>query len=272
MFTRDLTYEKSATGKRVRKFGLALRANPPTFSRGNRLFFLCGANQGPGTPSVRRETIKRFIEGLSPEYRVIYAEGIFNELVKIGQNKNALDLEHEISAIADKILIIMESPSAFCELGAFSHPTLRKKLVIINDSKFRGSGSFIDTGPIAAAVEAKSPVLWYPMGADGVFKLDGIGKIFGDLENALDTRTPMTTAFRPERPEELDANKYSLYFIHDLVLFAGPIAHKELIAVLIEAFGKRNFDMVTRLLGVLREARLVVSYMGGVRISVFKAG
>ncbi|WP_133118093.1 retron St85 family effector protein [Burkholderia ubonensis] len=260
MLTRNLTYENSAIGKRVRTFGLDLRSSPPAFSRGNRLFFLCGANQNPGKPSARREAIKTFAEGVSPEYRVIYAEGIFNELARLGQNKNALDLEHEISAIADKILIVLESPSAFCELGAFAHPTLRKKLVIINDSKFRGSNSFIETGPIAAATEAKSPTLWYPMGANGITETDGIGTIFSDLADALDTRATATTTFRPARPDDLGANKYSLYFIHDLVLFFGPVSNKEVIAILIEAFGKKNFDMAAKLLGVLREARLIVSH------------
>ena len=61
-----------------------------------------------------------------------------------------MSLEHQITAIADKIVIVLESESALCELGAFTHKDLRKKLVVINDSRFRASESFINTGPIAA--------------------------------------------------------------------------------------------------------------------------
>lgn len=81
MLTRRLKYETSAIGIRLKKFGQALRASPPFLSRANQLLFLCGANRSVGVPSARREAIKRFIEGLSDDYRVIYAEGVFNEAV-----------------------------------------------------------------------------------------------------------------------------------------------------------------------------------------------
>nr|WP_315597664.1 retron St85 family effector protein [uncultured Cupriavidus sp.] len=256
---RDLKYEKSAISKQLERFASRLRLRSPSLSRTNRLLFLCGANRSPGVPSPRRQAIKRFIESMSPDYRVIYAEGVFTELAKVGHGTNALDMEHEISAIADRILIVLESPSAFCELGAFAHKTLREKLIIVNDSQFRGNGSFIDTGPLAAAQECKSPILWYPMGADGLLKTDGIGAIFSDLKAAVDSR-PITIG-KPASSDiaDLSANKLSLYFIHDLVLFVGPLTYAELIDVLVAAFGKKSFDAAKSLLGILREARLIVS-------------
>lgn len=261
MLKRNVQYEKSATGIRLRKFGLALAASRPSLSRASQLIFLCGANRAEGGPSARREAIKRFVEGLSPDNRVLYAEGVFQELSKIGHNKNVLDLEHEISAIADKIVIILESPSAFCELGAFAHPTLRKKLIVINDQQFRKAESFINTGPVAALTEADSPVLWYPMTKDGVWNLDGIGATFSALKAAVTPRVTTGVARISANVSDLGADKTSLYFVHDLVLFTGPISYDELISVLIAAFGDKPYDMLKRLLGVLRAAGLVQSYM-----------
>lgn len=258
MSVRDLKHKNTALSRQLEKFAVRLRGRQPSLSRGHRLFFLCGANLSPGVPSPRRQAIKRFVEGISADYRVIYAEGVFNELAKIGHGMNALDLEHQISAIADKVLIVLESPSAFCELGAFAHKTLREKLVVINDSQFRGSGSFIDTGPLAAAMESKSPILWYPMGKDGL-KLDGIGAIFGELKKVLDSMPTSVAKSANLSFGDLAASKQSLYFVHDLVLFAGPITHAELIDVLLSAFGKKSFDVAKNLLGILREARLVSS-------------
>lgn len=267
MITRKITYEKSAIGNRLKKFGLALRVSPPSISRANRLFFLCGANRSRGLPSARREAIKRFVEGLSSEYRVIYAEGIFNELAKLSSSKNVLDLEHEISLIADKILIVLESVSAFCELGAFAHKSLREKLIVINNSQFRESNSFINTGPIAAAVEAKSPVLWYPMAESGLDKLDGIGATFHSLKAAINGKSTKGSVHVSSDISILSPNKESLYFIHDLVLFTGPITYQELISILIEAFGKKSYDMLSKLLGILREARLITcSEVGKIRV------
>lgn len=55
-------------------------------------------------------------------------------------------------------------------------------------------------------------------------------------------------------------NKYSLYFVHDLVLFAGPISHEELVTVLKCLFPiEKSFDALKNLLGVLRESGLVSS-------------
>jgi hypothetical protein len=101
------------------------------------------------------------------------------------------------------------------------------------------------------------------MGADGLIKTDGIGAIFSDLKAAVDAR-PITVG-KPTSPDiaDLSANKLSLYFIHDLVLFVGPVTHAELIDVLIAAFGKRSFDAAKSLLGILREARLILSNQVG---------
>lgn len=259
MLSRALKHDKSAISTRVKKFGLAVLAGPCFLARANQLMFLCGANRSAGVPSARREAIKRFIEGLSPDYRVIYAEGVFNELIKIGHNRNVLDLEHEISDIADKILIVLESPSAFCELGAFAHQSFRKKLIIINDLRFKTQQSFINTGPIAAAEEVRAPVLWYPMGS-GVEVVDGIGATFKPLNDAIASKPAHGAARINDDLSNLAATKESLYFVHDLVLFAGPLSYQELVEVLIVGFGKKNYDMLKRLLGVLRAAGLLRSF------------
>lgn len=270
MNNRNLTYEKSAIHYRLKKFGTALQAVPPLISRSSQLFFLCGANSGVNTPSKRREAVKQFIENLSPQYRVIYAEGIFNELTKISTSKNVLDLEHEISSIADKIVIVLESESAFCELGAFAHKSLRDKLIIINNSAYKKSNSFINTGPISAAIEAKSPVLWYPMNDNGIHKLDGIGATFNGLKIALNASSSKGSTRIKSDISVLTTKKESLYFIHDLVLITGPVTHHELIEILIATFGNKPYDLLSRLLGILKEARLIYGFDVGDK-RVFKA-
>lgn len=262
MLSLALKHENGAISTRVKRFGLAIQAGPCFLTRANQLLFLCGANSSAGVPSARRESIKRFIEGLSASYRVIYAEGVFSELLKIGHSKNVLDLEHEISAIADNIIIVLESPSAFCELGAFSHHKLREKLIVVNNSQFRSQRSFINTGPIAAAEEVKAPVLWYPMG-DGVDVVDGVGATFKLLRDAVTSNAVHGSKRVHGDLSNLVPTKESLYFVHDLVFFAGPISHQEIVDVLIVAFGKKNYDMLKRLLGILRAAGLVRSFDAG---------
>ena len=78
---------------------------------------------------------------------------MFLTLQKEGHKGNILDVEHDISEFADHIIIILESPSAFAELGAFAHAKLRNKLIIINDKKYESENSFINLGPIKAIRE-----------------------------------------------------------------------------------------------------------------------
>lgn len=256
----EIAHTRSAIGRRIREFGLTLMVSPPSLSRAKQLIFLCGANQSENVPSERRAAVKKFIGAISPTNTVIYAEGIFNEIAKFGHQSNALDVEHEISEIADKIIIILESESAFCELGAFAHKALREKLIIINNSQFKDSKSFINTGPIAAALEAKAPVIWYKMSDNGHIRRDGIGATFTELRKALE-HAPTRVAHIPfSKLSELGLNKASLYFVHDIVLFTGPVRLEELITILKIIFprtAKKNFESLKSILGILREGQLL---------------
>ncbi len=252
-----LLHNKSATGIRLEKFGLALKASPPLLLRNRQLIFLCGANQSENVPSARRTALKTFIQKNSASSTVIYAEGVFGELRKYGSQKNALDLEHRIAKIADKVIIVLESPSAYCEFGAFAHHTLRKKLIVVNDSQFKGSQSFINLGPIAAVEEVKSPVIWYPMSKNGVTVLDGIGAAFPEILRAVDHTSRVGNPVDYSLLSSLAIDKSCLYFIHDLVLLAGPISHAEIADILKLIFGDKDFDTLKSLLGVLRESKLV---------------
>lgn len=266
---RTLLHPNSAIGKRLANFGLALKASPPLLLRSRQLIFLCGANQALNTPSIRRSSLKMFIEGVSAASTVLYAEGIFSELRKFGSQKNVLDIEHRISEIADKIIVILESPSSYCELGAFAHEALRHKLIVINDSQFKTSESFINLGPIAAIEEAKAPVLWYPMSTNGVKVLDGIGATFPALQQAIDHKTAHGTPVGFADLSDLLMNKICLYFIHDIVLFSGPVSHEEIVQILKYLFGEKSFDLLKNLLGVLRESQLVrVRQVGSKRVYV----
>lgn len=267
MLSRALIQNRGAIGTRIKAFKQAIVCDPVYLVRASQLIFLCGANHESGQPSARREALRRFLHSQSPDLRVVYAEGVLSELTKIGHNKNVLDLEHEISSIADRIIIVIESVGAACELGAFAHEGLRRKLVVINDEHYRTAKSFLNEGPIAALGEAKAPVFWYPMANSGINKVDGIGAIFSPLAKEILGKKSAGSSRQVITPTELRANKVSLYFIHDLVLMAGPISLSELVDLLKFLFGDRSYDPLKQLLGVLRAADFLVSNdISGTRI------
>lgn len=216
--------------------------------------FLCGANRGKDLCSKRREAILSFAKRNLPNTEFFLAESVFNVLKSEGHKKNILDVESDISAFADYVLIVLESESAFCELGAFaSSKNTRNKLIVINDITHRYANSFINMGPIKAIEETvgEDKLLYYKMSQDGRERGDAIGHTFSELYNILN-KEPAT---RRRRVEEFDPThvftKNSLRFMHDLIYFSGPILSSELKFILDELFGNKGGKQLNNHLGLL---------------------
>lgn len=190
-----------------------------------------------------------------PHAHFFLAEKMFAILKTEGHKGNLLDVEKLISEFSDYVLIVLESPSSFAELGAFSNDILRKKLVVINDEKFKYSESFINLGPIAAIKEATCPerIVYYNMSHSGVMRRDAIGDTFFQLHEFF--KDPIAERSKSIKITQLhpgnNFDKLAAMFLHDIILLLGPLAHKEVIAVLIRIFGKANFNEVSHLLAIL---------------------
>jgi hypothetical protein len=216
-----------------------------------RLMFLCGANQAKNEPSERRKAIAKFIEINRKDWDVVYAEKVYNRFIEIGKSLNSLDFEHALVKYSDNVLIILESPSAFAELGAFSEKEIRKKVVVVNNSDFRSSESFINTGPIQAILESNpKSLLDYKMGK-GVDKLDGIGTIFSSLNSILSSSKMQTQVSLLHCDLSKNENIYTLYLIHDLICISYCISYSEIIEILKEIFGPQAYNSLSTGLCVL---------------------
>ncbi|WP_320128482.1 retron St85 family effector protein [uncultured Sphaerochaeta sp.] len=108
--------------------------------------FLCGAVSTDSQKSGRFQLKEHFSQHYADAYDFIIADDIS------GKNDSEDDLltqENILGDYSDCIIIILESESAFAELGAFAnHKTLVEKLLIVNDKQFKGKKSFINKGPI----------------------------------------------------------------------------------------------------------------------------
>ena len=212
----------------------------------SKFVFLCGANRNNTDISARRSAIIEFAKRHLPHTQFFIAEKMFPILQKEENKDNILDIENEISKFADKIVVVLESASAFTELGVFSHDSeLRKKLIVINDSKFRDSTSFISLGPLEAIKESsgKDHVIDYKMNEDGICRLDSIGDIYDPLFEILKEtiqRRPSAVSLEECNPAT-NFNKESAMMVHDLVYFSGPVKHTELVEILLLIFGKHSF-------------------------------
>jgi hypothetical protein len=107
--------------------------------------FLCG-----GAGSISRDTLRDYLlhNKSNLNVNIFYAERVWN-LIASRTDHSALEMESELADLADLVIIIVESPGTFAELGAFSlNDSLRQKILPIVDSIHSIEQSFIGTGPL----------------------------------------------------------------------------------------------------------------------------
>jgi hypothetical protein len=123
-------------------------------------------------------------------------------------------MERDLAALADLVVVIVESPGTFTELGAFSlSEELRKKLLPIVDIEYRGAASFITTGPLQW-IEAESsfaPTIYV--------SLPRILQAVDEVEDRI-TRIERTGAVKIS--DLASSPKHLLFFLCDLIAVIHP--------------------------------------------------
>lgn len=257
MYKEQYKFEKSTARLTIDRFrSLISNRGVGIVDSGPGLFFLCGANKSTGELSERRLAIKDLVEAQVPGSSVIIAESFFKSYLESGGKRNLYDMEVNLSKVADRIIVVLESESAFCELGAFANEHLREKMLVVNDSKFRNSPSFINTGPLDAIREsvAHDPIMFYPMAENGVEVPDDIGDVFIELAELL--RSSRRATRRKFVPSKLDPSsevaKVRTLFVHDLIHLAGPLTYKSLIDLVSLLFGPKKYDAMRETIALLK--------------------
>jgi len=107
--------------------------------------FLCGASVSDSN-SIRN-LIYKSVRDIG-KTNVVLPEWLFSDLMAKPQY-NLLDLENELAHNVDLLIIPLESVGTIAELGAFaSFPTIRGKIIVINDTGHKRKQSFVNLGPI----------------------------------------------------------------------------------------------------------------------------
>lgn len=127
-----------------------------------KFIFLCGkgfGTQAEYTQSNRGIT-DDFIRRLLPDMHIVLSERMWEDGFD-----NSIDLlifEEFLAEVSDAIILFVESPGSFCELGAFAYADalFSDKLIIVMDEEYRESKSFISTGPVLKAREDGSKIVY----------------------------------------------------------------------------------------------------------------
>lgn len=229
---------------RARDNALAqFHAKEYNFRKVKSVIFLCG---GHGSP--RRERIGLYLRKNHSGILTFHADEVWS-LISALSDLNALEMEAELADLADMVLIVVESPGTFAELGAFSlSKELRTKLLPVIDTKYRLAESFVNTGPVRWIDKDSSfaPSLWTDYSR--------ILEIAKELDERL-TRLPKPTEARI--PDLSLSPKHLLFFLCDLVAVFGPCPLRHVEYYVKKILGKQPKMSCTNLLPLAEAMGLI---------------
>lgn len=145
---------------------------------------------------------------------VFYAERVWEHISAHESQMTALQMEAELAKLADMVIVIVESPGTFAELGAFSlSDDLRAKMLAIVDSKHRTDESFILTGPVrwVDRDSAFRPTIFVPFETI----LDSVGEIEERIKRIPKPKSTKVADLSASR-------KHLLFFLCDLAAVTYP--------------------------------------------------
>lgn len=188
-----------------------LRHDEYDFRRIKKVVFLCG-----GYLSPRRDVLNKYLARFTDDTLIFYAEAVWAVFAAAAPTTNALAVEEKLAGLADIVIVIVESPGTFAEVGAFAiSDPLRAKLLPILDARHKGADSFLITGPIRwVDTDSKfAPAIWTD---------------FNRLLTAtaeIEERLSRLGRSKPTKIKDLDligSPKHLLFFACDLVAVFGP--------------------------------------------------
>lgn len=216
--------------------------------------FLCGGS-GKEEEKFRREVGEKISRRPSNyKYSVYYPEDMFIELILGYQKQDLLTLENLLADSANAVVILLQSPGTFTELGAFTnYKKLSNKLIVIIDPRFARKRSFINLGPVRfLKTKTKSKVLFIPMDNSNFNKL---------VEQITDTARDMAKHSLPIR--DLTNPIFAYRFYLALIYIFEPIPKDAIFAIsrLLATNEERNIVTVAEIVinSLINERRVSLS-------------
>lgn len=206
--------------------------------------FLCGKAYRDGEyDETNRGITQKYLCRKSNDVFIVLSEKLWED--SFDSNIDLLTFEEFLAEVSDSIILFVESPGSFCELGAFAYAEklFSDKLIIVIDEKFKGDKSFIITGPTAKALKDGAKVIYAPLGGTGLLSsfelrsaIDAKIQDFQSKSYLQNKRTPN------QEMEKVLVNSFILELL-ELIKILQPISKKDLIEVykLVKGFSSFSF-------------------------------
>ncbi len=195
------------------------------------LVFLCGGatHNDPQSYESARDYFHRHLKKNHPSLikRVRLAE-VINNWFDHDIFSDLLELEEYIAALADLIVLFVESPGSIAELGAFATSNLlRPKTLAIVSSTYKQTGTFIADGPVRR-LEKENLVRyfdWDPKTINDQETLEALNDMSEELAQFLIDREKLGVT---EQRLDRESHAHTMLLMADLIDILGITTETEI--------------------------------------------
>ncbi len=200
--------------------------------------FVCGRDiKAEGS---KRAIFMKYAERNIQWCNFFLAESVFDATPN-DEKADLLTIEDHLANYSDCIIIILESESAYAELGAFAiQKNLAQKIIPINDIKYQNSTSFINLGPLKKikTVGVLGPVIHANM--------NSISHCFSQVSERIQRikRQTKKRLYTSDVESFKSANKERIFLIHDIIALLAPITRTELFDLFNDIYKGSRLDVI----------------------------
>ncbi len=234
-----------------------ITANNCYLKQDARIVFVCGRDIK--STNSKRKILLEYADKHINDAHFLLAEDVFRAFDH-GYG-DLLSIEEHLATYSDCIIIILESESAFTELGAFAiRDDLCRLIIPINDILQKDSLSFISLGPLRKINEGKSI-----FGQTIYTSMDTFSNCFPEVRSRLrkiilnrrkKLKLDTYTSFQ-------ECNKERILLIHDIIGIMAPVKFKELIDLFKAIYGQvSRFDKIKLDLKLLEALNFITQIDG----------
>lgn len=209
--------------------------------------FLCGASYVEAEyDKSNRGIIDKYLKSKSKDIFIVLSEKLWED--SFDSNIDLLTFEEFLAEVSDAIILFVESPGSFCELGAFAYAEklFSDKLIIVIDEKYKGDKSFIITGPAAKAQKDGAKIIYAPLCGTGLLSSADLRKIVDEKAKEFASKSASGNKRRPNKNGAgISVNTFILELL-ELLKIVQPISRKDLIDIYKEIKGFSTFKYVKK--------------------------
>ena len=214
-----------------------------------KFIFLCGKGFDKSIKDsywgTNRGIIHRYMERLLPDINIVLSEQLWED--GFDSTIDLLTFEDFLAEVSDAIILFVESPGSFCELGAFAYADslFSDKMIIVLDEQYREERSFITTGPVLKALGNGSKIVYAEIKDGALLASAELRSTVIDLTNKIKSKVSAIN----KRVINKNVNIHIGAFIPEIleiIKLVQPIKSADLIQLYKDIKGFENFTFVKR--------------------------